>query len=139
MIKERTKEASLVEIIYDINDWEALYRNYELNIAFKEFISATKNIYKVNQALIERTEEIVNDLFTGENDLERGIELLEELTETFNIDYTDFNSSNIESHLDSLFSEYLFNEVNNLKDWQKLVRLKILEIKYKIGMKRLEI
>ncbi|MBF6643864.1 MULTISPECIES: hypothetical protein [Chryseobacterium] len=117
LIMDRAKDVSLVEIINDINDWEALYRNYELNIAFKEFINATKNNYKVYQALIERTEEIVNDLFTGENDLERGIELLEELTETFNINYTDFNSSSIESHLDSLFSEYIFNEVENLKDW----------------------
>lgn len=117
LIKDSTKDVSLVEIINDINDWEALYRNYELNIAFKEFIDATKNNYKVNQALIERTEEIVNDLFTGEHDLERGIELLEELTETFNIDYVDFNSSSIELHLDDLFSEYISNEVDNLKDW----------------------
>ncbi len=107
----------LVDIIYDIRDWDSLYSNYEQNLAFQKFVKATENNYKVGDALKERTEEIVNDLFTGENDLKRAVELLEALTETFKIDYYNFNSKKIIEHLDELFSEFIFEEAENLKDW----------------------
>ena len=116
-VRENIKNNYLVDIIEEINDWESLYKNYELNIAFKKFVEATESNYKVNRALIERTEVIVNDLFIGEHDLESGVELLVNLSETFNINYTDFDATKIISHLDDLFSEYISNEVENLKDW----------------------
>lgn len=122
IISEHVKSSSirndyLVEIINDVSDWESLYNNYEQNLAFQKFVQATKNNYEVSNALKERTEDIVNDLFKGENDLDRSVELLEDLSNTFKIDYSNFDSREIISHLDELFSEYITNEVDNLKDW----------------------
>lgn len=111
------KNNYLVEIVHEIGDWESLYNNYELNLAFQQFVDATQYNFKVHNSLKERTEEIVNDLFKGENDLDRSVELLEDLTNTFKINYSDFDTSEITTHLDELFSEYISNEVENLKDW----------------------
>lgn len=116
-IREDVKYNYLVDIIAEINDWESLYKNYELNISFKKFVEASQDNYKINKALLDRTEEIVNDLFLGEHDLETGVELLVNLSETFEINYLDFDATRIISHLDDLFSEYIDNEVENLKDW----------------------
>lgn len=116
-IKGGEKDAVLVEIIESISDWEALYKNYELNMSFKEFVSATRFNERVSLTLKERTEEIVNDLFVGENDLEAAIDLLVDLTDIFELDFNDFNESRIVTHLDDLFGEHIENEIESLKEW----------------------
>ncbi|SHL33763.1 nSTAND3 domain-containing NTPase [Chryseobacterium polytrichastri] len=115
--EEYTKYDFLVKIIKDINDWEALHTNYRLNIAFKKFVTETNENYYVKKALDSRTEEIVNELVIGEYDIESAVELLENLKDTFDIDFHAFDSYTIINHLDSIFSDYIFTEAENLKDW----------------------
>lgn len=116
-IKDESKNRVLVKIISEIRDWEALHSNYALNVLFKNFVATTKFNTTITRALNARTEDIVNELFSGEYDLERAVELLEDLQETFNLDFSSFSTFRIEAHLHDLFSDHISNELDNMKDY----------------------
>ena len=73
--------------------------------------------YNLNQILESKTSEIVNELFTGIHDLVEAIELLEELTNSFDLDLYFIDTSDIEWHLDSLFTDYIDQECEWLIEW----------------------
>lgn len=87
-VSDDSKNRILVSIIHDIKDWHSLHLNYNLNKMFTKFVKSTKDNKFVHRALTDRTESIVNDLFCGEYDLESAVELLEDLKETFDLDFT---------------------------------------------------
>lgn len=116
-VQDKSKNYFLIKIISAVRDFESLYNNYELNLLFKSFVESTKHNKIVNRALSARKEIIINELFCGEYDLERAVELLEDLKETFDLDFSTFNTFTIESHLHELFSERISNELDNMKDY----------------------
>jgi energy-coupling factor transporter ATP-binding protein EcfA2 len=111
------KEEVICEIIDSITEWEALYQDYSLNSHFKEFMLSVKDNKNINSVLQERIEEIVSELFRGQTDINEAIDLLAELIKSFDIDFNKLDTTNIISHLDDLFSENIFNETDDLKDW----------------------
>lgn len=111
------KDEYLVDILYAVNDWQSLYKDYSLNIAFSQFLESTKRSAQIQQALKDRTTEIVNDLFLGENDVFKAVKMLEQLKITFNLDFNNYDIREISNRLDELFSEHILNEVDLLKDF----------------------
>lgn len=111
------KEQVVCEIIDSITEWEALHEDYSLNSHFKEFMFEVKDNENINSVLQERIEEIVSELFSGKNDINEAIDLLEELIRSFDINFNDLNTINITNHLDDLFAEHIANEVQWLFDW----------------------
>lgn len=116
-IESIEKEDIICEIIENITDWEGLHEDYTLNKYFKEFILSVKNNETINAVLQERIEEIVFELFRGKNDINEAIDLLEELSNSFELDFDKVDNTNISNHLDYLFSEYIDQEVEWLHDW----------------------
>lgn len=116
-IKDESKTTILIKIVSEIRDWEALHDNYELNLLFKGFIDSTKGNKRVSRALIARTESIVNELFCGEYNLENAVDLLEDLKETFELDFSIFNTYTLERHLHDLFNDHISTELGNMKDY----------------------
>lgn len=148
-VDNKDKEEILYEIIEDVEDWESLSSDYSINLHFKDFLFAFRSNSKFSELINERIEEIVNEIFRGELDLKRAIDLLEELTINFEIDYSTFNTNDIEDHLENLFSEHITNEVEMLLDWmthedeayEKIteveelgIRIKALGLDYEINM-----
>ncbi|WP_281298847.1 AAA family ATPase [Flavobacterium limnophilum] len=111
------KEEVICEIIDSITEWEALYQDYSLNSHFKEFMVSVKDNENINSVLQERIEEIVSELFRGQTDINEAIDLLAELIKSFDIDFNKLDTTNIINHLDDLFSENVFDETEDLKDW----------------------
>lgn len=111
------KEEVICEIIDSITEWEALHEDYSLNLHFKEFILAVKDNKHINAVLQERIEEIVSELFRGKNDINEAIDLLEDLTNSFEIEFEEWDLQNITTHLDNLFYEHIEQEVEWLLDW----------------------
>ena len=91
--------------------------DYSISDYFKEFIVIFNQNPKFSLIINERIEEIIYEIFIAENDLERSINLLEELTENFNINFDKINTENIRNRLDDLFSEHNANESQWLLDW----------------------
>lgn len=113
VLAHEKKKEILVNVLYAIDDWEALYGDYELKNEFLQFLHYYKHDQKIQEVLKERTIEIVKELFLGEGDLLRAVEQLEELKELFDLDFADYDTREIVQHLDDLFSEHISNEV----DW----------------------
>lgn len=67
--------------------------------------------------MIARTESIVNELFCGEYNLENAVDLLENLKETFELDFSIFNTYTVERHLHDLFNDHISTELDNMKDY----------------------
>ena len=111
------KDEVIADIIDAISEWEALHSDFALNLHFKEFITSVKDNTYLKEVLEERLEEIVTELFNGGNDLESSIDLLEELTKSFDLDFQTFNVVNIVDRLDNLFSEHISLEVEWLEDY----------------------
>jgi energy-coupling factor transporter ATP-binding protein EcfA2 len=111
------KEEVICEIIDSITEWEALYEDYSLNLHFKEFMLSVKDNENINSVLQERIEEIVSELFRGKDDINEAIDLLEELSNSFELDFDKLDNTNIINHLDYLFSEYIDQEIEWLHDW----------------------
>lgn len=107
----------IIEVIYEISDWQALHENYELNLQFRKLIDVVKSNNKIMIAIKEFTSEIVNDLVIGESDLNKSIDLLSQLKEAFQIDFAIGDYSELRNHFDELFSELIDNEVQWLFDW----------------------
>jgi GTPase SAR1 family protein len=126
----------ICEIINEINDFESLHSDYSLNNHFKEFLSSVKGSSKINEALEERIIEIINDLIKGEYSIETAIELLEDLINSFEIDLSFIDTSELEAHFDYLFEERIANDIDMLMDYildeseadEKLEEIKILVI-----------
>lgn len=116
-VDNKDKEDILYEIIEGIDDWESLSSDYSINEHFKDFLIAFRDNPRFSILINERIEEIIFEIFRGESDLKRAIDILEELTINFDLDYSSFDTNNIEEHLDDLFSEYITNEVEMLLDW----------------------
>lgn len=116
-IDEVRKEDVLYQIIEEIDDWSSLSEDYSISDYFKEFIVSFNENPKFSLIINESIEEIIYEIFRAENDLERSINLLEELTGNFNIDFDKINTENIKNHLDDLFSEHNANESQWLLDW----------------------
>ncbi len=111
------KEDIICEIIENITDWEGLHEDYTLNKYFREFIISVKDNDTINSVLQDRIEEIVSELFMGKDDIYEAIDLLQELSRSFDIDFEEFNTTNITRHLDYLFSEKVAYDIEDLTDW----------------------
>lgn len=111
------KEEVICEIINSITEWKSLHEDYSLNLHFKEFMFSVKDNENINSVLQERIEEIVSQLFSGQNDIDEAIDFLAQLIKSFDIDFNKLDTTNIISHLDDLFSESIYNEIEDLQEW----------------------
>lgn len=116
-VEEKEKFDVISDIIDEITDFEALRSDYSLNLSFREFISAMSSHPEISQQLEERVMEIVNDLVTGETDIEQAIEVLEELVNDFDIDLGFVDSDLLVSHFESIFNDHIANEIDYLHDY----------------------
>lgn len=116
-VDSKDKEDILYEIIEDIDDWESLSEDYSIGNHFKDFIISFNENPKFSPIINERIEEIVYEIFRAESDLKRAIDLLEELTLKFNLNFNNIQTFRLESHLDDLFSEHISNEAEWLLEW----------------------
>lgn len=116
-VDREEKDEIIFEIIEKIDDWESLHSDYSLNVYFKEFLVAVKSNEYLSILLNERIEEIVSELFLGESDIDRAVDLLEELTDSFNLDFNKLDTVNITDHLNDLFSEHIDDAIDWLRDW----------------------
>ncbi|PIF59791.1 AAA family ATPase [Flavobacterium sp. 2] len=114
------KDEVICDIIDSITNWEELHEDYYLNQHFKEFILAVKDNDIINPVLQERIEQIVTDLFIGKDDINEAIDLLEELSEKFDLDFDKLDNTNIINHLDYLFSEQIDQDIEWLRDWMTI-------------------
>lgn len=106
----------IIEIIDEIDNWRSLHDNYELNTQFRAFIEMIEGDYNIMQAIDYHASEIVNELVLGENDIEKSIDVLAELQETFQLDFITNNFNDIERHFDELFMDLITEEIEWLKD-----------------------
>lgn len=116
-VQDPKKDEIIFDIIENISDWESLSSDYILNTYFIKFMNSVKDNYYLYSLIQDRTEEIVNELFSGENELDRAITLLEDLTKNFELNFLEFNTTNVINHLDQLFADEIFNAVDDLSDW----------------------
>jgi broad-specificity NMP kinase len=116
-VQDPKKEEIIFDIIDSISDWESLSSDYTLNTYFLKFMNSVKDNHYLYSLIQDRTEEIVNELFSGENELDRAITLLEDLTKNFELNFLEYNATNVINHLDQLFADEIFNTVDDLSDW----------------------
>lgn len=116
-VQDSKKDEIIFDIIEKISDWESLSSDYTLNTYFLEFMNSVKENDYLYSLIKYRTEEIVDELFSGENELDRAISILEDLTRNFELNFLELNTSNITNHLDQLFADEIFNTVDDLRDW----------------------
>lgn len=116
-VKDIKRDEIIFDIIEKISDWESLSSDYTLNTYFLEFMNSVKDNDYLYSLIQYRTEEIVNELFSGENELDRALTILEDLTRDFELNFLELDTSNIINHLDQLFADEIFNTVDDLRDW----------------------
>ncbi|AWG22859.1 hypothetical protein FFWV33_15655 [Flavobacterium faecale] len=116
-VEDDDKEEVICEIIDRITEWKALHEDYSLNLHFKNFMLSVKGNEYINSILQKRIEEIVSELFRGTRELNDAVDLLAQLIESFDVDLKKLDTTNITNHLDDLFSEHIFNDIEDLMDW----------------------
>lgn len=116
-IDDPDKDEVIADIIDNISEWDALNNDYALNLHFKDFMISVKDNSYLNGVLQERLEEIVTELLYGENDLNSSIDLLEELTSSFELDFQTLKVENIVNRLNDLFSDHISQEVEWLEEF----------------------
>lgn len=107
----------IIEIISEIDDWQSLHDNYELNIQFRKFLELIEKDSNVLEAINSSVSEIVKDLVLGESDISKSIKVLSDLKTTFELDFSTGEFKDIENHFDELFAELINDEVDWLKDF----------------------
>lgn len=113
-IESEEKEDVLCKIINEIKNWEDLSYDYNLNFHFQEFMKSLKLNSKVYLVLEKNLSDIISELFSGENNIEEGIELLEKLSTNFNYKFHSNDNSRIINHFEDIFNEYISQEVDDL-------------------------
>jgi len=114
---ESTKAEKVVcEIISKIDDWSYLHEDYSLNIYFREFLQAIQGNNNVYQIVEEKIIDILLELIKGENEIFDAIKMLEEFLLDYNINLRYFDSRAITTHFEDLLSEYIDQEIYELKD-----------------------
>ncbi len=116
-ISGHEKNKTIIDIIGEISNWEALYEDYSLNKQFMRFVDLSRGSGKIQSALAEQMSEIVNELVIGETDPERAVDLLEKLTDAFKIDFDSFDDRSVKQHFTQIFDEYIYDEVENLTEY----------------------
>lgn len=104
----------ICEIINNINEWEDLYLDYNLNTHFIDFLNSVSENEKAYLPLRLKALEIVSSLFMGIDDLDDAVDLLENLKEKFDINFKDLKA-NVVSHFDELFEYTIDYDIEDLK------------------------
>ena len=115
-VKKTDKYDVIVKIFNEVTDWSILYDEFEISDYFKEFIMSHHYHANLNEVLMRYLEDIVNNLFRAEYDIHEAVKLLEKIATHFSLNFSDFNTSSINMHLDDLFSEFIEEEIDWLKD-----------------------
>jgi len=115
-IQSEKAEKVVCEIINKIDDWSYLHEDYSLNTYFREFLQAIQGNNKVYQIVEEKIVDILLELIKGENEIFNAIKMLEEFLLDYNINLRFFDSRAITTHFEDLLSEYIDQEIYELKD-----------------------
>lgn len=107
----------LIEVLSEIDDWQSLHDNYEMNFQFVKFIDMVKDNYTIMEVIKDSSMDIVNELVTGESDILKAIEVLSSLKETFHLDFSTDPFYSLHQHFDELFMDLIYNEVEWLNDF----------------------
>jgi hypothetical protein len=107
----------LIEVLSEIDDWQSLHDNYEMNFQFVKFIDMVKDNYTIMEVIKDSSLDIINELVTGESDILKAIEVLSELKETFLLDFSTDSLYSLHQHFDELFMDLIYNEVEWLNDF----------------------
>lgn len=116
-IKSEQGDNVIFEILQKIEDWDALYDDYNLSSHFKEFIGAPHTNNKIIQILNARGFDILTDLALGENEIEEIIKIVEEFKNKFNINFSRVDCTPLENHLSDVFINYIDQEIDWLRDF----------------------
>lgn len=116
-IKDIEGEKLVCEILQEIDDWDSLYDNYSLNYHFREFMEAVLTNKNISQVLHNRSIDILTDLVLGEDEIEEAINVVEELSSKYNINFDLVNSSPLEKHFSNLITNYIDQEIDWLRDF----------------------
>jgi hypothetical protein len=103
--------------VEEVEDWESLYSNYELNLHFREFALTIDRSSRVFGLINSRKQEIMNELVLGLRDLEESIRTLENIASNFEVDFSLIDTSSLKRHFDYIFSELISSEIEDLMEW----------------------
>jgi KaiC/GvpD/RAD55 family RecA-like ATPase len=116
-IKSEQGENIVCEILEQIDDWDALYDDYSLNLHFKKFIEAAHSNNKINQILNNRSLDILTDLALGEDEIDEAIKVVEKLKTKFNINLEVANCTALEEHFGDILNNFIDQEIEWLRDF----------------------
>lgn len=115
-IKSSKSENVVCEILLKIDDWSSLHDDYSLNIYFREFLETIKENNKISQIVNERIVDILSELINGESDISDATKMLEDFIWKYNLSLRFENTHLIEEHFENLLSEYIYEEIEELKE-----------------------
>lgn len=107
--------AIIHDILDDIDSWESLYDNYDLNKSFTNLIDRIPTNSDIFILINSKIEDIADDLISGAYNLDDLIEQLENIEFRFNL--SELNLPNLEFRLDEYFADLLYEAAEYLRDW----------------------
>ena len=143
------KERYVIEMVEMVEDWEYLYEDYALNVDFLKFLESIERSPQLKITINSKINDIIASMVLAETSVSKAVDLLEKLYETSFIDFEYFDATKIKNYLDQLFSDYIFDELDWLREWitdesevwekqeeiNKLSeRINILGIEYEVDM-----
>lgn len=115
--KNQEAEILICEILQEIEDWDSLYDDYNLNFHFREFIEAVQTNSLIYNILTERSIDIITDLALGEDDISEAIKIVEELSSKYKTSIDSSNSTSLVEHFTELITNYIDQETDWLQEF----------------------
>jgi GTPase SAR1 family protein len=115
-IDSKEKEKVICEILGNIDDWEEIFGDYELNRAFSEFMLTVKDNDVINTLIQEKINVIINGLVISNSDIDEAYQTLSEVINRYDLDLEHLNTEILENHFCEILSEEAYNEVDWLKE-----------------------
>jgi len=115
-IEKEKSESTIIKILNEIYDWQSLNDDMSVNIYFREFLDKSKHNTNIYNILKDKFIEIINDLLKGIYDIEEAIDLLENYSRDYNINYRFVDTNEIQERLEDILTEHIDEKIEFLKE-----------------------
>lgn len=115
-IEKEKSESTIIKILNEIYDWRSLNDDMSVNIYFREFLDKSKHNSNIYNILKDKFIEIINDLLKGIHDIDEAIDLLENYSRDYNLNYRFVDTNKIQERLEEILIEFIEDKIEFLKE-----------------------
>jgi hypothetical protein len=115
--KSNKIDGFILKILSEINDWGEAHLDYLLSTQLASMLKSTSLSIQLKEFLSRKMLEILPVIVLAEDDIYAAVDLLEEFDTYYDLNYSDFHSTEIDLHLTSIINDYIQDEIETLKDF----------------------